>query len=327
MDNLQKVLNEYELHAEAVEEKKGLYKVTAAEGIFALKKISSIKRDQNIFQNNYMYLSNKGYKHIIPIYRTKQGHVAVTINKDFYYLMPWIKNEKVSNKQYYQAFIKDLSEMHAKTLDETFNETDVETVYQRFQNHLKKRKEVLEIYAQTVERRVYMSPFDYEFMNYFPYLMQSIDRSLYFQHQWFEKAKEKSHYRRSVCHGKLSSNHYCFADNNRFFISVNHLTFDQPVKDLARALHSMLKVNAFNEADIEELLIIYEKNMPLLEDEKQLLKGYLTYPKHVFQVVDSYYQNKRKGSEYFVSKSFTRSIEIFHKHEILINKINESEHI
>ncbi|RBW71580.1 hypothetical protein [Bacillus taeanensis] len=327
MDNLENVLKDYQLDLKMIEEKHGVYKVSAKEGMFALKKINRSKRNQRIFETNYFYLAHKGFKNIVPIYRTKQNQATVTTEHFFYYLMPWVKYEKVGSKDYYKSFMSDLAEMHAAAMDETFSQTELQSAYQRLENHLKKRKEILESYARMAEKRVYMSPFDYEFMDLFPYFIQAVDRSLYYQHQWYKNAKEKSHYRRAVCHGKLSSNHYCFSNNNRFFISVDHLTFDHPVKDLARAVHSILKIDSFKEEDIEGLLPIYQKKIPLFEDEKELLKAYLIYPKHVFQVVDLYYQAKRDISEYLVIKSFKRSTKIFNKHEAFVNKMNESEHI
>lgn len=122
-----------------------------------------------------------------------------------------------------------------------------------------------------IESKVYMAPSEY-------LLARNISKIFYILgylnnqiRDWYKMVENKKKQRLAVLHNNLELDHF-IKNENSYFISWNKSKIDMPIFDLYKFY---LKNEPINFMDI---LNVYEKTYPLLEDERKLLLILISMP-------------------------------------------------
>lgn len=154
-----------------------------------------------------------------------------------------------------------------------------------------------------IESKVFMSPSEYllarnisEIYAALNFCKQEID-------VWYELVKDKKKDRFVVVHNNLKLDHF-LRNTNSYLISWDKAKVDKPIFDL----YKLYKRHA-NDFDFIDILNRYEKNYPLLEEERKLFFILIALPDKL----------ELDASEYELTKKTSKLIEYLYKTEHLIS--------
>ncbi|TLS39222.1 spore coat protein YsxE [Pseudalkalibacillus caeni] len=313
------LLFQYDLYPERVIKKKNVLKVFTKNGTYALKKTKLTRSQAEWLFHVHERLAYIGYKYYIPLYRTKYGDPFVFDQYNTYYLMPWVEDDRhYANRE--AMMISNLAALHNQTVKEQeYSEEIISNSYQQLTKRWEGRQLEMERYIESVEKRVYLSPFEQSFVTNFHRLMHMTDKARNHLYQWQQKVKEKKRYRSVLCHGRVSPGHFIIHQGKGFFINFDHAVLDTPVRDLAYFLRSSMRAANWNERKAKDWFTQYQERFPLYEEEKSLLASYLTYPEIVFNSVDLYRSNRQNWPQIKHVNYLVKRIEQIEK----VHKVNE----
>lgn len=163
--------------------------------------------------------------------------------------------------------------LHSKT---TFYKDIDEDYYKEIYENIIKRIDYLNNYyddiASIIEKEEFMSPSNYLFIRNISKIFQALNYCKYNIDKWYDIIDEKKRIRIVNLHNNLSLEHYLIGERPAL-ISWNKSKKDMPIYDLI----NMYK-KYYLELDFCELLRNYERQYPLLPEEKILFFVLLSIP-------------------------------------------------
>lgn len=254
MLEIKEVLKENNLHVTSYQKIGKAYLINTNQG----KKI--IKKDNN--KKIYEYLNSRSF-----------NYYPFSIFSNEYIIMDYIDEVKMPNEQKLSDMIKLLALLHNKTTYyKEVNEDYYKKIYEDILNNLNYLDSYYHDIINLIDSKVYMSPSEYLLANGISKIFSSLSFCYHELEQWYELVKQKKNERYVVIHNNLELNHFLRSDQP-YLISWTKAKYDIPIIDF----YKLYKKHGL-EYDFNSLLKLYEKDYPLLNDEKKLLFILISIP-------------------------------------------------
>ncbi|KAA0549222.1 spore coat protein YsxE [Bacillus sp. BGMRC 2118] len=297
----QRLLNEYGIEAEYIEDLGNIKKVHSNHGVVALKKSKLPYTHMNTFSDSIKFLHYKAYGFGVPIFRTKTGsHYVLDEDHSAYYLMPWLEDyvEEERNDHAFSLF-KQLGELHARTAkDEKITSENVTYFTEQLKEKWKTRNDELARYVESCEDKIYMSPFELYFCTFYQDMIRACEFSLRKLDEWQELMEEKKTYRIVFTHGKPSFKHFLYnVEGHGMFINFERSSYLPPIYDLLYFFYRSCNTYPMSTDDRFQWFQTYRSHFPLKEEELTLFITQLSYPEKLYNVVTQYRTNPKSKTE------------------------------
>lgn len=215
-----------------------------------------ILKQNNRDKKIYEYLKSRNFNYFPKILNSKDDEYEIT---EYQEQIDMPEEQKVLD------MIELVSLLHLKTT--YYKEVDNDE-YKKIYEDLLNNVEYLYSYyidiINLIESRVYMSPSEYLLARNITKVFNVLNTINNEIKDWYKLVENKKKERLAVLHNNLRIDHFIKNDNS-YLISWDKSKIDMPIFDL-------YKFYLNNEDyDFVEILKLYEKNYPLLEDEKRLL--------------------------------------------------------
>ncbi|WP_062355397.1 spore coat protein YsxE [Bacillus kwashiorkori] len=320
------ILKEYNIRPRYVEQHGKVYKIFSKDDIYALKEMNGM-RGVHFFQQ-LPFLYKRGFHRFVPVYPTKTGNYSVIMNNRVYYLMPWVESALRDDSEQSKQMMRELAKLHTLTTkDITVTKEAVEENLERINQQWKRELTLLEEWVERCENKVYMSPFEWEFVQYYFEVKKALEYAVRTINLWGEQAKENDKARTTFIHGKIAPNHFLLNEKGYgFFINLENSRYASPIHDLLPYLSNRLRTHPKHCNETIELLFTYLKYNPLRKEEMLLLKSYLAYPGDFLQIVRQYDRKKIINHELRMTNRLQKRFWHIKNIEYIIMKLEEIEH-
>lgn len=222
-----------------------------------------IKKKNSNSQKIYDYLSSRSFNYYPNI-------IYETNNYEIY---EYVNDVEMPSEQRAVDMIKLVALLHNKT---TFHKEIDDDTYKTIYEDILEKIEYLRNYyndlAEVMEKEEYMSPSNYLLLRNITKIFQALNYCQYNIEKWYDIIEEKKRVRIVHIHNNLELDHYRLSDKP-YLISWHKSKRDMPIYDLI----NMYKKYYF-ELDFCDLLNNYERNYPLLKEEKILFFTLISIP-------------------------------------------------
>lgn len=256
---------------------------------FIVKKIT-IKGNVKIIDNGKMkiVIKRKGKKNLEDLFkylssRSFNNYPKIIFSSKNYNYFEYVTDGGEPNPQKLTDLIITASLLHQKT---TFYKNIDSDEYKYLYEYILNQSNYLENYymdlLSLIEKKEFMSPSSYLFARNSSLIFNILNFCRYNIQKWYNIINEKRRVRIVQLHNNLSLEHF-IKDKNAYLISWNNSKRDLPIYDLI-----ILFNRYYYDFDFLDLLKIYEKNYPLLEEEKILLLILISLPDKLLLSDDEY---------------------------------------
>lgn len=323
IEELHSVLREYNVIPDHIEPYGKAYRVYHGDRSYALKEMDA--RNSINFYNTFQILFTKGFQRFVPLYPTKHYQYGVMRQHKLYYLAPWIESnqeEKIENEK---KMFRELARLHHMTAQEMKVEKEViEEHFERTNLQWQKEREVLDLWIEQAEQKWYMSPFEWEFVQYYNEFRKAYEYALRKLEDWKQKMLEEKKMRSVLVHGKLQPDHYIVDHNGYgYFINFENSHIGSSFQDLLPYLSRTLNTYPKQCDECIDWIYTYMRNNPLHETEKLLLKSYLAHPGFIFHLLQKYTTRTAANHELKMTKRIQKSYWRLKNIEYVISRMEQ----
>ena len=266
MYEINEILKKYDLHPRKYKKNKKTTYIETENGKYIIKK----KNNKNKYI--YDYLKSRNFDYIPKI-----------INENEEYNIP--KEQKMID------LINLVSLLHNKTTHfKEITEDNYKEIYEDINNNIEHLHSYYEDLITMIETKVYMSPCEYLIARNITKIFETLYFSKKELDNWYDLVKEKTKQRLVVLHNNLELEHL-LTNEKKYLISWDKSKIGMPLFDI----YKLYKKHAL-EFEFSEILKLYEKNYPLLEEEKRLLFILISIPQKL-ELNKSEYENTKEAGK------------------------------
>ncbi len=274
MNDIHSLLKKYGLVINELEKKGRVVIVGTSDKKYVVKQ----KNESN--SNLFPYLYSRSFNYFPHLYNTD--------NLDKYDIFDYVNDISMSDQEKGQDIIYLVGLLHSKTtFYQKIDVEDYKIVYEDLKNKILNLKNYYESLNNKIDDEIYMSPSQYLLVRNISKIYASLNYSNYELDSWYDIVKNKDSKRVVTLHNNLRLDHLI----NNHLISWNKSIIDSPIYDI----YHFYK-NEYKNLDFLELLKLYEKKYPLLEDERRLLFILMSIPIK-YEVESDEYSNTKKVTE------------------------------
>lgn len=262
-----------------------------------LKKIVIKKRQKN---DIYKYLNSRSFRYYPEI--LKQDNT--------YLISEFIEDVEMPLEQKILDMVDLVSLLHYKTTYyKEVDQDDYKKIYEDISNNIEHLRGYYDDFITIIESKQYLSPGELALAINISLVFSSLEYARYELNAWLNIIEKKEKQRFVVLHNNLRLEHF-IKNDKPYLISWDKAKIDLPIFDLYK-LYKRYSLNY----DFESILKKYEKNYPLLKEEKKLLFVLISLPDKI----------ELNMTEYQNSINVNNMIESLYKAMRLIEKYSETE--
>lgn len=267
--------------------------------------------------NGKYVIKEKLRDHDLPVYEYLNSRnfnyypKVLSDDGDDYEIMEYIESSTMPEEQKLMDMIDLVSLLHSKTTH--YKEVDVadyKKLYEDIANNIEYLYSYYNDIITVIESRVYMSPAEYLLARNISRIFSALNYSKDELEKWYEIVEQKTKQRLVVLHNNLDMSHF-IKNKGSYLINWDKAKIDMPIFDLYKLYkrHGLIY-------DFEEILHRYEKNYPLLPEERKLFFILIALPdkiefdqnnyamtKTVSHLIDSVYKTERLISPYYTKNT------------------------
>lgn len=222
------------------------------------KKVIKEKGNNDI----YSYLESRNFNYFPNV-----------IEDEKYEILDYEDEIEMPNDQKMLDMIRLIALLHNKT---TYYKEVLEDDYKKIYEDVNSNIEYLNSYytdiITIIESKEYMSPSEYLLARGISKVFNSLNYSKYEIDIWYDEVKDKRKQRYVVLHNNLDLSHF-IRNKNSYLISWEKSKIDIPIFDF----YKLYKKNCLD-YDFSSLFKEYEKDYPLLDEERRLLFILISLP-------------------------------------------------
>lgn len=292
MNKINKLIDNYDLRLNKYTIKGKTILLDTDKGLLALKN-KNRSNDSNILS----YLDSRSFNY----------YPKIIYDSDDYIVSEGIKEIDMPIEQKMSDLIDLVSLLHSKTTH--YKEVDLDDyqkLYEDIKNNIIYLRSYYEDYLDVAFNHVFMSPSEYLFSRNSTKIFAALYYAENELEKWYKLVHEKRKQRLVVLHNNLELSHF-LRDKKPYLISWDKAKIGMPVFDIYKLYYK-------HGVDYEflELLKRYERNYPLLEEERKLLFILMAIPEKI----------DFNSDEYNLSKNISRFIDRIYKTEMIISPYN-----
>lgn len=266
MKEIDNVLKKHDLRTNYYESKGHVVIVNSNKGKLVLKK----KNNNDI----YDYLDSRSF-----------NYYPKTIYDDDYMIMEYLEDSKIPDDQKILDLINLVSLLHSKTT--YFKNVDIDEYKKNYEDLKGNINYLMNYYDDLmtiIESKVYMSPSELLLARNISIIFNALNYTNNKLDDWYNGVKDKNRRRYVVIHNNLDLDHFV-RNKSSYLLSWDRAKIDIPIYDL----YILYKKYAIN-FDFKYLLQKYEKEYPLLEEEKNLFYILISIPDKI-EFTDNIYND------------------------------------
>lgn len=253
------------------------------------KKVIKQKSNNDI----YTYLESRNFTYFPNV-----------IEDDKYEILDYEEEIETPNDQKMLDMVRLIALLHNKT---TYYKEVVEDDYKKIYEDINNNIDYLNSYytdiITIIESKEYMSPSEYLLARGISKIFNSLNYSKYEIDNWYNEIKEKRKQRYVVLHNNLDISHF-IRNKGAYLISWEKSKIDIPIFDF----YKLYKNNCLD-YDFSSLLKEYEKDYPLLNEERKLLFILISLPDKI----------EFDSTEYEMCKKISKLLDYLYKTDNLIS--------
>lgn len=296
MKKFNEILSEYQLKPYKREYKGNALIIYTDQGNFVIKEQG---RKQNT--DIYEYLDSRNFRYYPARINSKE---------DDFEIIPYIEENKIPDEQKMLDLIDLLALLHSKTSHyKEVTEDDYKEIYEDLLGNIEHLETYYMDQISLIETKIYMSPSEYLLARNISKILGAIYYAKSKTEAWYEQVKDKRKVRYVVLHNHLNLDHF-IRNESSYFINWRKAKIGIPVFDF----YKLYKAHGL-EFDFYELLHIYEKKYPLLEEERVLLFILISLPEKLDE----------EENEYQRCRMVSRKIDFLYKTEFVISPYNSQK--
>ena len=249
----------------------------------------------------YNYLASRNFNYYPHI---------INSSSDDYQIMEYIDQYDIPDEQKIIDLIDLVALLHSKTTH--FKETtedDYKEIYEDISNNIIYLNSYYNDLINIIDTKVYPSPSEYLLARNISKIFASLKYAEHELNEWYEIVKNTNKKRLVVLHNNLDLSHF-LRNSNSYLISWEKSKVDIPIFDLYK-LYKKVGLDF----EFTEILKRYEKNYPLLNEERKLLFILMALPDKVELDNNEYENTKRMG----------KMIDLVYKTEMIISPYYSKE--
>ena len=228
----------------------------------------------------------------------------ISDNTDDYTITEYQDSIDMPDEQKMMDMIDLVTLLHNKTTHyREVDEADYKKIYEDISNNIEYLNSYYMDIITIIESKVFMSPSEYLLARNISKIFSALNYCRHELKNWLEMIETKRKQRFVVLHNHLELDHF-IRNKNAYLISWDKAKIDLPIFDL----YKLYKKHGLD-YDFESIMRHYEKNYPLLEEERKLLFILISLP-------DRIEWNK---SEYEMCKQVSRQIDFLYKTEMVLS--------
>jgi len=255
----------------------------------------------------FVVKNNNRNKDILEYLETRNfDYFPKTISdiNDEYNISEYIEEINIPKEQKIIDLIDMVSLLHNKTTH--YKEVDYDhykEIYEDINNNIIYLYSYYTDLITMIESKTFMSPSEYLLARNISKIYAALSFCKSEIENWYELIKDKKKDRYVVVHNNLDLSHF-LRNKNSYLINWDKAKIDKPIFDLYK-----LYRRHFSDFDFTDVINRYERNYPLLEEERKLLFILTALPDKL-ELIDNEYELTRKT---------TKLIERIYRTEILIS--------
>lgn len=290
MKSFNQVIKKYELKPNCYRKNGNVTIVDSKRGKFVIK-----AKREDMDDNIYRYLESRNFNYY-PNF--------ISDEDDDYQISEYIDEIPMPDDQKILDMIELVSLLHYKTTHyKEIDEDEYKKIYEDIMNNINYLYSYYIDIISIIETKVYMSPSEYLLARNISKIFSSIEFARGELEKWYQLVKEKRKQRLVVLHNNLEINHF-IKNKNSYLISWDKSKIDMPIFDL----YKLYRKHALD-FDFEVIFKSYEKNYPLLEEERLLLFILISLPDKI----------EFNDSEYEMCKMISKRIDVIYKTEVFLS--------
>ncbi|CDF57221.1 CotS family spore coat protein [Thermobrachium celere] len=307
---LEKVEKAYGFNVESYEKIKNIYKLITDRGIYCLKVSKYDLKQYNFIISAMNYLIDKGYEHILPIYKTIEGENYLAIDDGYAYLTDFIDAKEVDFKDLTELkmCIEAIAKLHLASRGFKY-EIRIRDYYGRWIEKFKKRSSELLYFRAICESKDEKSEFDSIFLKYFDlHYRQSLKCLKDFETSNYFKIMESHKRLHEICHHDTANHNFLITHENIVLIDYDYVIMDTHLHDLASLLIRNLRYGNWDIKLFNFILNEYSRYIPITLEEIYLIFCFMEFPQDYWQVGLQYYVEKQPWTEENFLKRLNRVV-------------------
>ena len=249
----------------------------------------------------YNYLASRNFNYYPRV---------INSSNDDYQIMEYVEEYDIPDEQKIIDLIDLVALLHSKTTH--FKETtedDYKEIYEDISNNIVYLNSYYNDLINIIDTKVYPSPSEYLLSRNISKIFASLKYADHELKEWYEIVKNTNKKRLVVLHNNLDLSHF-LRNNNSYLISWEKSKVDIPIFDLYKLYR---KVGL--DFEFTEILKRYEKNYPLLKEERKLLFILMALPDKV----------EFDSNEYENTKKVGKMVDLVYKTEMIISPYYSKE--
>lgn len=249
----------------------------------------------------YNYLESRNFNYYPKI---------INNPSDDYQITEFIEEYDIPLEQKMIDLVDLVALLHNKTTH--FQETTEDTykeIYEDISNNIVYLNSYYNDLINVIDTKVYPSPSEYLLARNISKIFLSLKFAEHELTEWYEIVKKTNKKRLVVLHNNLDLNHF-LRNSNSYLISWDKSKIDMPIFDLYK-LYKKVGLDF----EFTEILKRYEKNYPLLKEERKLLFILMALP-NIVEFTKNEYQN---------CKEIDKMINFVYKTEMIISPYYSKE--
>ena len=288
MRKINEVLKKYNLKPHRYKKEGNIVIVDTDQGKYVLKE----KKSNNKIYN---YLNSRNFDYYPKF---------INDSNEDYDVMEYIEEFDVPVEQKMMDLVDLMGLLHSKTTHyQEVTVDDYKAIYEDINNNIIYLNSYYNDIINIIDSKVYMSPAEYLLARNISKIFAALGFSKSELDSWYEMVKQSNKKRLVVLHNNLDLSHF-LRNNNSYLISWDKSKVDMPIFDL----YKLYKRNGL-EFEFSEVFKRYEKNYPLLPEERKLLFILMALPDKV----------ELDKNEYENCKEVNRMVDFVYKTEMLIS--------
>lgn len=297
MDILKNVLKSYSIQPIQINRiTDKLFHVHDGHYHYGLKKSSLSYEEIKLWENVFHQANAWNLAEILPVYLTSDNLLYSEMDGVFYYVMPWLGENAVSENLKMEQLFRAIGIIHAKTKQS--RQMDDEKAISHYEDYRVSCKKIgTEIlgYVEHFEKNRYMSPFELlvctQYRDIVLVLME-LDKCIV---SYLEELPDLSEWNFCLNHGQLHLSHMVYHEQT-YFINWEKACYDHPVKDIAGFFLDYVCYYDQHADDILDSFLAYMKKNELEKADLHLLSIHLLDPGYYVSIIRKYNENRKDAT-------------------------------
>ncbi|MDV3426917.1 MAG: CotS family spore coat protein [Bacillota bacterium] len=311
-DKLKYVIEDnYGLTPKKIEKIKNIFKITCDNGTYTLKVIPYSKERLNFILGAYKHLIEKGLKEILDIIKTKNGCDFIEIDQGYAYLNKFFESRVVSYDNPFELSLsaKALGRLHKFSRGFKINEEmDIRALWGLWPLNFKNKERDILSFKKEISKKKEKTDFDLGYLSLIDDEVVSIEQSLEkIINSNYESLMKEEVVLEGFCHHDFA--HHNILINNDLdmkIIDFDYVLLDSHLHDLASLIIRKMRYNKWSIEDALFIMKSYNSEYRIIEEELEVMDGFIQFPQDFWQVGIQYYIEKQPWGEDFFNKKIEK---------------------